>query len=65
MLLQREVSQNEKIKDGILMHICRIGKNIGIDNLIYKAEIKTQMQRTCGYQGGSGVNWEIGMTYER
>ena len=26
MLLQREVSQNEKIKDGILMHICRIGK---------------------------------------
>ena len=28
------------------MYICRIWKKVGIDDLIYKAEIETQMQKT-------------------
>ena len=39
---QSEVSQKEKNKYCTLMHICGIQKN-GIDNLIFKAEIETQM----------------------
>ena len=35
------VSQKEKNKYRILMHICGIW-NIGIDDLIYKAEIETE-----------------------
>ena len=44
-VLQSEVSQKEKNKYHILMHICGIQKN-GTDELICKAEIETQMQRT-------------------
>ena len=40
-----EVSQKEKNKYCILMHICGIQRN-GIDELVCKAEIETQMQRT-------------------
>ena len=38
---QSEVSQKEKNKYCILMHICGTEK-IGIDDLIYRAEIETQ-----------------------
>ena len=41
-VIQSELSQKEKNKYHILMHICRIWKN-GIDDLICKAEIETQM----------------------
>ena len=41
-VIQTEVSQKEKNKYRILMHICGIWKKIGIDDLIYKAEIETQ-----------------------
>ena len=51
------------------MHICGIQKN-GTDELVCKAEIETQMQRTNvwtprgesgGGAGGGGMNWEIGI----
>ena len=42
---QSEVSQKEKNKYCILMHICGIQKNC-VDDLIGKAEIETQTQRT-------------------
>ena len=44
-VLQSEVSQKEKSKYHILIHICGIQKN-GTDELICKAEIELQMQRT-------------------
>ena len=44
-VIQSEVSQKEKNKYCISMHICGIQKK-GIDDLICKAKIKTQMQRT-------------------
>ena len=44
-VIQSEVSQKEKNKYHILMHICGIYKN-GIDDLTCKAEIETQMERT-------------------
>ena len=44
-VVQSEVSQKEKHKYWILRHICGIQKN-GIDDLICKAEIGTQTQRT-------------------
>ena len=44
-VIQSEVSQKEKNKYRILMHICGIEKN-GTDELICKAEIETQMYRT-------------------
>ena len=60
-----EVSQKEKKKYCILTHICGIQKN-GIDDLICKAEIETQKQRTNvwiprGKRGAAGRNWEIGI----
>ena len=63
-VIQSEVSQKEKNRYCILMHICGIQKN-GIDDLICKAEIETQMQRTNiwiprGKREG-GMNWEIGI----
>ena len=68
IVIQSEVSQKEKNKYCILMHICRIQKN-GTDELVSKAEIETQMQRTnvwtargergCG--DGGVMNWEIGI----
>ena len=41
-VIQSEVSQKEKNKYRMLMHICESEK-IGIDDLIYKAETETQM----------------------
>ena len=64
-----EVSQKEKNKYCILMHICGTQKN-GTDEPVCKAEIETQMQRTniwtlrgeSGVGGtGGGLNWEIGI----
>ena len=43
--IQSEVSQKEKNKYCILTHTCRIQKN-GTDDLICKAEIETQTQKT-------------------
>ena len=65
---QSEVSQKEKNKYHILMHICEIQKN-GTDEPVCKAEIQTQMQRTNvwtprGKHGGGGggvMNWVIGI----
>ena len=68
-LIQSEVSQKEKNRYRILTHICGTQKN-GTDELVCKAEIETQMQRTnvwtprgeSGRDGGGGVmNWEIGI----
>ena len=66
-VIQSEVSQKEKNKYHILMHICGIQKN-GTDEPVFKAEIETQMQRTNvwtprGESGGvwGGMNWEIGI----
>ena len=52
-----DVSQKEKNKSLILMHICGIQKN-DIAELICKTETETQMQRTnvC-IPGGAGVGW--------
>ena len=39
-------------------------RNIGISNLIYKAELVTQMQRTNVWMPGEAqwvMNWEIGI----
>ena len=63
-VIQSEVSQKEKNKC-ILTYICGIQKN-SIDDLICKAEIETQTQRTNvwtprGERGGGGMNWEIGI----
>ena len=57
---QSEVSQKEKNKYSVLTHICEIQKN-GTDELICKAEIESQMQKTnLGYQGGEGEWDELG-----
>ena len=45
------------------MHICGISEN-GIDELICKAAIETQMQRTnmdTKGESGVGMNWESGV----
>ena len=65
-----EVSQKEKNKYRILMHIWGIQKN-GADEPVCKAEIETQMQRTnvwtpreesmWGEGVGGRMNWEIGI----
>ena len=68
-VIQSEVSQREKNKYCILMHICGIQKN-GTDELLCKAGIETQMQRTNIWTpsgengvggGGGGMNWDIGI----
>ena len=41
-VIQSEVSQKEKNKYRILMHICGTWKN-GTDEPVYRAEIETQM----------------------
>ena len=64
-VIQSEVSQKEKNKYRILTHICGIQKN-GTDELVCKAEIETQMQRTnvwtprgeSGGGGGGGGGWD-------
>ena len=60
-VIQSEVNQKEKNKYRILMHICGIQKN-GTDELVCKAEIETQMQRTnvwtpTGKAGVGVVGW--------
>ena len=65
---QSEVRQKEKNKYRILTHICGTQKN-GTDELVCRAEIQTQMQRTnvgtpsrgSGGVGGGVMNWEIGI----
>ena len=67
-VIQSEVSQKEKNKYRILTHICGTQKN-GTDELVRRAEIETQMQRTNVWTprvevaggGGGGMNWEIGI----
>ena len=63
-VIQSEVSQKEKYKYSILTCICRTQKNC-IDDLICKAEIETQTQRTNVWiprgKRGDGRNWEIGI----
>ena len=65
--IQSEVSQKEKNKYCILMHICGTQKN-GTDEPVCRAEIETQMQRTNVWTprrehgvGDGGMNWEIGI----
>ena len=58
-VIQSEVSQKEKNKYCMLMHICGTSKN-GTDELVCRVEIETQMQRTnvwmpSGESGGGGV----------
>ena len=62
-----KLSQKQKNKYCILMHICGTQKN-GTDELVCRAEIEAQMQRTNvwtprgesgGGSGGGGMNWEI------
>ena len=51
-VIQTEVSQKEKIKYCIILHICGIQK-YGNDGLICKAEIQRQLSRNKhGYQEG-------------
>ena len=63
-VIQSELSQKEKNKYHILMHMYGIQKN-GIDESICKAEIETQMYRTNKWTprvgGGGGKNWKIGI----
>ena len=57
---QSEVSQKEKNKYHILMHVCGTQKN-GTDEPVCKAEIETQRQRTNIWtQGGEGGQDELG-----
>ena len=59
-VIQSEVSQKEKNKYRILMHICGIQKS-GTDELVWKAEMETQMQRTNIWtpqgESGGGLGW--------
>ena len=56
-IIQSEVSQKEKDKYRILMHIFRIQKN-GTEEFIYRLAVKEQTQRidlwTWGERGGEG-----------
>ena len=45
-VIQSEMSQKEKNRYHMLMHICGIQKN-GVDNLICKAEIETLVENKC------------------
>ena len=59
-VIQSEVNQKQKNEQCVLTHLCRIQKN-GIDELIYKAEIETQTQRTSAWTSrgeGGGVGLE-------
>ena len=63
-IIQTEVHQKEKNKYHILTHMCRNQKH-GTDDLIWKVETETQMQRTNSWiPRGKGVgkrNQEIGI----
>ena len=63
IVILSEVSQKEKNKYRILTRICGIQKD-GKDELVCRAEIDTQMQRTNIWTPrgeSSGMNWEIGI----
>ena len=57
-VIQSEVSQKEKNRYCILMHIYVESEKIGIDDLIYKAEIETDVENkrmdAKGERGGVG-----------
>ena len=60
-----EVSQKEKNKYCILTHICGISKN-GIDDLIRKAEVETDVENKCmdtKGEGGVGGIGRLGLTH--
>ena len=59
-VIQSKVSQKEKNKYRILMHICGTQKN-GTDELVCRAEIEIQMQRTNVWtpRGESGGGWGL------
>ena len=60
-VIQNEVSQKEKNKYRVLMHICGIQKT-GTDEPISRGGIETQTQRTDMWtqgEGQCGMNWEI------
>ena len=60
-VIQSEVSQKDKSKYHVLMHICGIWGN-GIDDLIRKAGTETQRQRMNVWiprgEGWGGRSWE-------
>ena len=56
-VIKSEVSQKEKNKYCILMHICGIQKN-GIDDFICKTEIEKQMQRTNIWTPRGEKEWD-------
>ena len=57
-VIQSEVSQKDKSKYHVLMHICGIWGN-GIDDLIRKAGTETQTQRmNVWIPWGGRVGWE-------
>ena len=60
-VIQSEVSQKEKSKYSIQTHISRIQES-GMDDLIYKAEVETQTQRTIVWmpRGKGGMQDELG-----
>ena len=63
IVIQSKVSQKEKNKYCLISLICGIQKN-GTDELVCKAEIESQMQRTNMVTKGDrrdGTNWEIGI----
>ena len=57
--VKNEVSQKDKNKYCILMHICGIQKN-GIDDFICKTETESQNQRTNMDTKGEGEVEQIG-----
>ena len=62
-VIQNELSQKEKNKYHILMHICGIQKD-GIDESVCKAEIETDVENKRMYAKGGNVcviNWDIGI----
>ena len=56
-VIQSEVSQKEKNKYCILMHICGIQKN-GTDEPICRADIETQTQRLDMWTQGEREGWD-------
>ena len=61
-VIQSEVSQKEKNKYRILMHICGIRKN-WYRWSTYKAEIENKYMDTKGERGGVGWIGRLGLTY--
>ena len=64
IVILRKVSQTEKDEYHMISLIHGILKN-GTNELIYKTEIESQIQKTNlwlpGGEGGGEINWEIGI----